>query len=172
VAVLASYHAIPIALARDEKRSPFVGLQEGISPEQGPMSLACGRLPRKSVPGLASSGRSPCHFGWLVRNARRNGRVPRSRARHLGRCRHQARVPIKGWSPCRWQIVPGAVGFMSCWQIVPGASAPRRLVASKRQGWFDLHAIKRHFQIGARNAVAMKVSLSEAPRFHNALLSN
>jgi hypothetical protein len=78
VAVLASYHAVPIALARDEKRSPFVGLQEGISPEWGPMSLACGRLPRKSVPGLASSGRSPCHFGWLVRNARRNGRVPRS----------------------------------------------------------------------------------------------
>ena len=110
-----------------KKRSPFVGLQEAISPEQGPMSLACGRLPRKSVPGLASSGRSPCHFGWLVRNARRNGRVPRSRARHLGRCRHQAQVPIKGWSPCRWQIVPGAVGFMSCWQIVPGASAPRRL---------------------------------------------
>jgi hypothetical protein len=33
--------------------------------------------PRKSIPGLASSGRSPCHFGWLLGNSWRNGHVPR-----------------------------------------------------------------------------------------------
>jgi hypothetical protein len=45
------------------------------------MSLPVDTIPRKSVPGLASSGRSPCHFGWPSDNSRRNGHVPGEPAR-------------------------------------------------------------------------------------------
>jgi hypothetical protein len=46
------------------------------------MSLPVDALPRNSVPGLASSGRSPCHFGWLFDNSRRDGHVPRGASSH------------------------------------------------------------------------------------------
>jgi hypothetical protein len=62
------------------KKKPVHRASGSHRPRTGTDVSACGRLPRKSVPGLASSGRSPCHFGWLVRNARRHGRVPHGRS--------------------------------------------------------------------------------------------
>jgi len=64
-AVLAAKNPSHLVSPQKQKRSPFVGLQEPPAPGQGPMSLPVDALPRNSVPGLASSGRSPCHFGWL-----------------------------------------------------------------------------------------------------------
>ena len=75
-AVLAAKNPSHLVSPQKQKRSPFVGLQEPPAPGQGPMSLPVDALPRNSVPGLASSGRSPCHFGWLKNNSRRNGHVP------------------------------------------------------------------------------------------------